>query len=517
MSEPSNALPRTGAVPPTHTVPPAHTVPPTPAVPPALPVAPEVLSSVPTPAYVYDVAEVRRNHAALSDALPAGAGLYYSLKANAHPAVLKVLRERGALPEVCSTGELDAALGAGWPAADVLYSGPGKRDEEIDDALRRGVRLFSVDSAYAIEQLDRRAGGLGATARCLLRINDDQPVPGQGLAMTGVASQFGADTRWVLDEPERFASRAHAEVMGLHLYMGTNLGDVDALVGQFARSLRTARTLAAALAGHGVRIRVLDLGGGFGAPFATAGERIDLSGLRPKLTALLDEELVALARELTPAAASPSGRPGDDVPQVVFESGRYLVGTAGVLLSAVLDVKRSHGKDVVVLESGINHLGGMSGLRRLPALNPHLVAGSGPDGSGPDGSGPDASDRQVELNALVAGPLCTPLDTWARSARLPALRPGDLVAVPNVGAYGLSASLVAFLGHPLPAEAVIDGDRPGAAPDVTRLAFERRPAGHLPAPAPEPRPRSRPHHDRTTGPAPVPATAPAPAATLGVK
>ncbi|MCF3103092.1 type III PLP-dependent enzyme [Streptomyces roseoverticillatus] len=415
------------------------------------------MARIPTPAYVYDVAEVRRNHDALRDALPAGAGLYYSLKANAHPSLLTVLRERGAHPEVCSTGELDAALGAGWPAADVLYTGPGKRDEEVEHALRLGVRQFSVDSPYAIDQLDRLAGRAGTAAQCLLRVNDDQPVPGQGLAMTGVASQFGADTRWVLDEPERFVSRPHAEVTGLHLYMGTNLGDVEALLGQFARSLTTAKTLTTALAEHGVRIRVLDLGGGFGAPFAAEGERIDLSALRPRLTALLDEEL-----------------PGrhDDGTHVVFESGRYLVGTAGVLLAAVLDVKRSHGKDVVVLESGINHLGGMSGLRRLPALNPRLVPGAA--------SGTDDGDREPALDALVAGPLCTPLDTWARSAKLPALKPGDLLAVPNVGAYGLSASLVAFLGHPLPAEAVIDSDHPGAAPDVTRINLTR---ATVPAPA----------------------------------
>lgn len=414
------------------------------------PVPPEVLPYVPTPAYVYDVAEVRRNYDALRGALPSGSGLYYSLKANAHPSLLAVLRERGALPEVCSTGELNAALGAGWPAADVLYTGPGKRDEEIDGALRLGVRKFSVDSPYAIDQLDRLAGQAGVTAQCLLRVNDDQPVPGQGLAMTGVASQFGADTGWVLAQPEQFASRPHADIVGLHLYMGTNLGEVDALAVQFTRSLTTAKTLTAALAEHGVRIRVLDLGGGFGAPFATDGERIDLSELRPRLTMLLDEEL-----------------PGrhDDGTQVVFESGRYLVGTAGVLLSAVLDVKRSHGKDVVVLESGINHLGGMSGLRRLPALNPRLVPGAVSDVGEPD--------RREALNALVAGPLCTPLDTWARAAKLPALRPGDVLAVPNVGAYGLSASLVAFLGHPLPAEAVIDSDRPDAVPDVTRINLTR--------------------------------------------
>jgi diaminopimelate decarboxylase len=98
-----------------------------------------------------------------------------------------------------------------------------------------------------------------------------------------------------------------------------------------------------------------------------------------------------------------------------------------------------------VLDSGINHLGGMAGLRRVPPILPGLVAGSG-----------DGDPRPV----ILAGPLCTPLDSWSRNAPLHPVRTGDLLAVPNVGAYGLSASLVAFLGHPAPVEIVVDGGRP---------------------------------------------------------
>lgn len=400
------------------------------------------LAGLPTPAYVYDLAEVRRNHRRLDGALPRGTGLLYSLKANPHPDVLSTLREAGARPEVCSSGELRAALAAGWPASQVLYTGPAKRDAEIAAALRAGVREFSVDSPHAITQLDRLAGEAGVRARFLLRVNDDQPVPGQGLAMTGVPSQFGADTGWILAEPARFAGGEHAEAAGLHLYMGTNLTEVDDLIGQFRRALGTAARLREALAPHGVRFRTLDLGGGFGAPFAKEGTATDLRGLREGLEALLAEEV-------------PGWR--EQGPEVVFESGRYLVGTAGTLVTAVLDVKRSQGKDIVVLESGINHLGGMSGMRRLPPLAPHLLGAAGPP----------------VLDALVAGPLCTPLDTWARNARLPELGPGDLVAVPNVGAYGLCASLVAFLGHPLPAEVVVDGDRPGSPARTSRVELIR--------------------------------------------
>ncbi|GAB3677982.1 type III PLP-dependent enzyme domain-containing protein [Saccharopolyspora tripterygii] len=397
------------------------------------------LGSAATPAYVYDLAIVRENHTHLRAALPERAALYYSLKANPHPAVLGELRRSGALPEVCSEGELDASLAAGWSASEVLYTGPGKRDTEIARAIRLGVREFSVDSVSALDQLDSIAAEQGIEVGCLVRINDDQPTSGQGLAMTGVASQFGADLDQVLAEPARFAGRPNARVHGLHLYMGTNLTSVDDLVAQFRHSVRTAVRLVAALGRCGADIDVLDLGGGFGAPFAKPGERISLEGLRDELDVLLDEELP------------------DPAPRVCFESGRYLVGTAGALVTRVLDVKQSHGRDVVVLESGINHLGGMAGLRRVPPLLPG-VAGSG------EGPG---------MTAMLTGPLCTPLDMWARNAVIPEVKPGQVLTVPNVGAYGLYASLLAFLGHPMPWEVIVDSDEPNRPPQSSRLELSR--------------------------------------------
>lgn len=415
----------------------------------------EALHRVGTPAYVYDLAEVRRNARRLRAALPQRCGLYYSLKANPHPALLRELRNGGAGPEVCSPGELEVALDAGWPAADALYTGPGKRDIDLAAALRSGVRTFSVDSPAALDQLDRTAASLGVRARCLLRVNDDHPTPGQRLAMTGVPSQFGADTDWVLAEPERFAGRPNASVVGLHLYMGTNLVGTDDLVAQFGHSLRTAARLIVALEADGAAIDMLDLGGGFGAPFARAGAAVEFDGLRERLEELFDNSL-------------PAWRDGH--PAIAFESGRYLVGTAGTLVTAVLDTKRSHGREIVVLESGINHLGGMSGLRRLPPLVPHLL----PVGGAPGPADPTETTDTIETT--VVGPLCTPLDTWARGIPLPRLAPGDLLAVPNTGAYGLHASLLAFLGHPAPAEIVIDGDLPDSpVVHTSRLHVTRAP------------------------------------------
>ncbi|HXM56996.1 MAG TPA: type III PLP-dependent enzyme, partial [Candidatus Dormibacteraeota bacterium] len=366
------------------------------------------LDAVETPAYVYDLDEVRRSHRLLRDALPAPSRLYYSLKANPHPAIVAALRRAGCGAEVSSPGELAAAADAGTPASGILYTGPGKRDRDVAEAIDAGVRRFSVDSPVALDQIDRIAGGRGVTARCLIRVNDHAPAPGQRLTMTGVASQFGADAEWIEAEPERFASRPAARVVGFHLYMGSNLAGVEALLAQFTTAIATARRLADRCA---VDVELVDLGGGFPAPFARAGALEPMPGLAGRLAELLDAAFPGWRRER---------------PHVAFESGRYLAATAGCLLTRVLDVKRSHGRPVLVLESGINHLGGMSGLRRVPPVVPDVDAGAG---------------VAALRDAMIAGPLCTPLDVWASSTAAPDARPGDTLRVPNVGAYGLSASL----------------------------------------------------------------------------
>jgi diaminopimelate decarboxylase len=390
------------------------------------------LDAVETPAYVYDLDEVRRAHRLLRDALPRPSRLYYSLKANPHPAIVRTLRDAGCGAEVSSPGELTSALAAGAPAAAVLYTGPGKRDRDVADAIDAGVRWFSVDSPLGLDQVDRVAAERGAAARCLLRVNDHAPAPGQRMTMTGIASQFGADAEWIEAEPERFASRPAARLAGFHLYMGSNLAGEEALLAQFETAVATARRLADRCDAD---VEVLDLGGGFPAPYARAGDIEPMPGLAVAVARLLD-------------VAFPGWRHA--LPAVAFESGRYLAATAGSLLTRVLDVKQSHGRPVLVLESGINHLGGMSGLRRLPPVQPDVES---------DGGEP----AHLE-GAMIAGPLCSPLDVWAASA--------DALRVPNVGAYGLSASLLGFLGHPAPREVVVDR---GRIAEVSELYLQRRP------------------------------------------
>jgi diaminopimelate decarboxylase len=417
-----------------------------------------------TPAYVYDLAEVRRAHRELTALLPERSLLYYSVKANPHPAVCRELARLGCGAEVSSAGEAQTCIAAGFPAGRCLFTGPGKAPEEIRLAVDHGIRYFSVESAADLRKVAAAGAAAGSRLRCLLRVNVDTPVPGMGLTMTGVASQFGTDARQVLDNPADFADDDYAQVTGLHLFMGSNLADEDALVRQFDVALRSVADLQAAL---GRPLPFIDLGGGFGAPYARPGTRPGYARLRQRLAGLIDQHL-------TPR-------------QLAFESGRYLVAGCGTLVARVLDVKQSKGSTFVVLDSGINHLGGMAGLRRVPPAGVRplarlpLDAQPGAPSSGLSGAPPDPADEVPDCH--FAGPLCTPLDTWARGVTAPRLRTGDLVAVPNVGGYGLTASLLAFLSRPAAVEVVADGSEICTA-DRLRLTRQAEHPSHVhPGPA----------------------------------
>ncbi|GAB3887359.1 hypothetical protein GCM10029964_053210 [Kibdelosporangium lantanae] len=148
-----------------------------------------------------------------------------------------------------------------------MLTAPGKSADLVAYAVDHGLRRFSVDSPTDLDRVDGIAASRGVDVGCLLRVNADEPVPGMGLAMTGTSSQFGADASWVHSSPEDFLDRRHARVTGLHLYMGTNLTDEDTLVRQYD----TAARLAARLSPRLGDVTEIDLGGGFGCPYARAG------------------------------------------------------------------------------------------------------------------------------------------------------------------------------------------------------------------------------------------------------
>lgn len=381
-----------------------------------------------SPLYVYDLDQVTAAWDALRDGLPPAARAFYSMKANPHPAIAAHLNDLGARVEVSSLGELRAAVAAGFTAARTLMTGPAKTDRVLDTALAIGCRLFSVESGAELARLDAAATARRTPVTALMRVNVDDIVRSAGLSFGGVPSQFGTDLSLLVDavsEGSLLTSQA-VRIAGAHFFLATNLADEAALVA----NLGTAIAAAARLERAGMRISVLDLGGGFGAPYGKEEPLPSYLGLRDRLTALL---------------ADVWPRWPDHGPELWFESGRYLVATAGTLAATVVEVKQSKGERFVILDSGIHHLGGMAGLRRLPQLDVEVC---------PAAAGRGGSPQPVP--ARVVGPLCSTLDSWSlRAPSLRDVRPGDIVYVPNVGAYGLSASLLAFLSHECPVEVVI--------------------------------------------------------------
>lgn len=395
-----------------------------------------------TPLYVYDLDRVAAARRDLYACLPEGFTLFYALKANPHPDVVRALRE-GEGPacraEISSTGELSAALEAGYTGADCLYTGPGKTRGELTEAIGRGVRLFSTESLTDLEHIGAAAFAQGVVADCLLRVNSASASATTSIRMTGTPSQFGFDSETLADAAPALTRVPGARVAGAHFFPLSNAKDEDSLIAEFRHTIGLAAEIERRL---GLRFRFLDIGGGFAAPYAVRGERPPYPNLRSALEKTLDEHF-------------PRRRDGEL--EVACESGRHLVADSGKLLTTVVNVKESRGRTYVIADAGINTFGGMSGLGRLL---PVAVEPCGEE------SGP------VQRASLV-GPLCTPGDILGREIELPAgLSAGDVLTIPNAGSYGVTASLLMFLGRPAPTEVAVRG---GEVVSVTRLEHRRVP------------------------------------------
>lgn len=388
-----------------------------------------------TPLYLYDADSLQAQAQKLRSCLPEAANsrLLFSFKSNPNPLVAAELNQQGCLADLTSPGEIEAALVAGFDLSQALYGGPGKSSDELSFAISKGIKNFSVESPHDLSALSQAAGLSGERVRALIRINPTE-APKAKLAMSGVASQFGFEEEDLRKEGKTLtACRSElVHVSGIHIYWGTQIGEVEDLLACFSGTVKIAEELSRDL---GFPLEVINLGGGFPWPYSTAGRGPDLSGLREGLEAIHAKSGEARNAEWW------------------FESGRFLCAASGTLVSRVLEIKSSKDKQFLILDTGIHHLGGMSGLGRIPRFSIDLEV-------------PPSRRSNEELQVEVVGQLCTPLDCIGRRVKLPRVEPGDLVAVPNTGAYGPTASVLGFLSRPTPAEVL---HRDGTILGATRL------------------------------------------------
>lgn len=374
-----------------------------------------------TPFYVYDRAVMDLKVRELRAALPASVEIHYAMKANPMPAVVRHFCGLVDGIDVASAGEMDVALAAGMRPELVSFAGPGKTPDELERAVAAGI-VINMESELEMRRLAAVASRADRRPRVAVRVNPDFELKTSGMKMSGGPKQFGVDAERVPDLLRELAALP-LEFWGFHIYSGSQNLRPDII----ADSQRKSAALAIDLARHAPGpVHQLNLGGGFGIPYFPGDQPLDLAPIGENLRAL-----VPAIRTAMPEAA------------IALELGRYLVGESGVYVCRVLDKKVSRGQVFLVTDGGLHHhLAASGNFGQVIRKNyPVLIANR-------------LGVTQRE-NATVVGPLCTPLDLLADRMDLAAAEVGDLVAVFQSGAYGLSASPVAFLGHPMAGEILV--------------------------------------------------------------
>jgi diaminopimelate decarboxylase len=370
---------------------------------------------VQTPAYVYDFAVIEARIARLRAALPERVGLHYAIKANPFAPLLQRIAPLVDGMDVASAGEMARALDV-MAAGEISFAGPGKRDAELEAAIRAGVtlNLESIAEGQRALAIGKR---LDLTPRLAVRVNPDFELRGSGMKMGGRASPFGIETAQVPELVAMIRGEGGAW-RGLHIFAGSQSLDTAAIIATQAATVELAARLADAV---GTVPPLVNLGGGFGIPYFPGDTPVAIEAI---------------------GAALESAVTGLDTDYAI-ELGRWLVGEAGVYLARVVDRKESQGETFLIVEGGLNHHLAATGnfgtvvRRNYPVAVAHRM------------------QDEAEEVVTVVGPLCTPLDRLADRVALPRAEVGDMIAIFASGAYGATASPSAFLGHPAVAELVV--------------------------------------------------------------
>jgi diaminopimelate decarboxylase len=361
-----------------------------------------VAAEVGTPFYCYATATVERHYRVLRDAFAGlDALVCYAIKANSNQAVIATLARLGAGMDVVSEGELRRALAVGVPAGRIIFAGVGKTRDEMAFALREGILGFNVESEPELEAVSEVAAGLGRSARIALRINPDVDARTHAKISTGKAeNKFGVPYDDALRLYAKAAGLPGIEVAGVHMHIGSQITQLA----PFRDAFTLMRDLVVALRDAGHRIEHLDIGGGLGVPYRSAG-----SDILPSPKAYAD-----VVRDTL----------GDLGVRIVLEPGRVIVANAGVLVTRVLYAKRGRDKTFTVVDAAMNDLIRPTLYEAEHEIWPVAEAAIGADSVLQD----------------VVGPVCETGDYLAQNRRLPPCGPGDLLAIMSAGAYGAAMS-----------------------------------------------------------------------------
>ena len=374
-----------------------------------------------TPLYAYSVNAIRQRINGLQQALHGlDATICFAVKANSSLAILQLMAENGVGADIVSAGEMKRSLRAGIPASRIVFSGVGKTEDEMAEALDAGVGRFNMESYDELEGLQRVASGRGVVACAAVRINPDVDARTHQKISTGKSdNKFGVG----IDEARCWFSGSKAfpnvRLDGLHVHIGSQILDLD----PFRQALARVAVFWRELAEAGNEIASIDVGGGLGVVYRAGHDR-----------AIDPVEYVRTIRE---ALAGFGGR-------ILLEPGRYLVAEAGLLLTRVIRTKRGESRNFLIVDAAMNDL-----------MRPSLYE-AWHDIQLIEAPGEKLKRRGATYD--VVGPVCETGDTFAVGRELPECRAGDLLAIRCTGAYGASMSST-YNSRPLVAEVLVDEGR----------------------------------------------------------
>ena len=377
-----------------------------------------IAAEIGTPFYCYSTATLERHFKVFSGAFAGTDHLVcYAMKANSNQAVLKTLARLGAGMDVVSEGELRRARTAGVPASKITFSGVGKTEREMAYAIDEGILCFNVESEPELKQLSAVATARGKTAHVAIRVNPDVDAKTHHKISTGKSGdKFGIPISRARDVYRDAAKLPGLKITGVDMHIGSQIVDLKpfddafALLADFVRQLRE----------DGHPIDHIDLGGGLGVPYREDNEP------PPDPAAYAD-----IVKKNTGGLGC----------TLVFEPGRLIVANAGILVTAIVFVKETEGKDFYIVDAAMNDL-----------IRPTLYDAHH-DIKPVKQSAPGAERRIVD----VVGPVCETGDYLAQARSLPHAKAGDLLAVMTAGAYG-AVQAGTYNSRPLVPEVLVKGD-----------------------------------------------------------
>ncbi len=375
----------------------------------------EIVAKVGSPVYIYSNATLERHYKAFDDAFSEMPHtICYSVKANSTQSVLRTFINLGGGVDIVSGGELYRALQAGVNPQKVVYSGVGKKDDEIEYALNSDILMFNVESEQELTRISEIASRMGKKAGIAIRVNPDVDPGTHPYITTGLKNaKFGITIDRAIAEYGRAKDLPGIELLGIDCHIGSQLTKVT----PFVDSIKKLRTVIETLRGMGIDLKYFDLGGGLG---------IQYNDEEPPLPSDYGKEIVAVTKDLGM--------------HLIFEPGRNLVGNAGILTAKCLYTKSRDDKNFIMVDAGMNDLA-------RPALYGSF-----------HGVLPVVKSQDGMIVADIVGPICESGDFLVKDREVPMFVRDDLMAFTSAGAYGFAMSS-SYNSRPRVAEVMVKGDR----------------------------------------------------------